>query len=656
MRMRYKTLSWLLQGSLLLMTISVLAAEQKEAELNELLQMDLRQLMNIDISLASRIDERQFNAPAAVYVLTQEDIRRSGHRRLPEILRMVPGLHVAKLDANKWAVSSRTDLSRYSSTMLVMIDGRHVYTPFFAGVYWEIQDSFIEDIERIEVVRGPGASIWGANAVDGIINIITKSAADTHGVKAYALAGSGEMKNDAGIRFGAKTANEIDVRVFARSYKTDSGEYLGSDVSNNSDPALVGSDANDDGNAQTVGFRMDWSNERDRYMVQGNMFNTKFNEERALAGVAVPNEIESSGYNMVFNWKRTLANNDSLAFNASYDDLRRDDDILHNDEATFDFDFQHNLVRGAHTLAWGLGYRNYDNQALETYPASCGGATPCFAVDPARRDLSTWSLFIQDRMQLSQGFALIIGSKFEDNEYTGFEYQPTLRGLWTPDNDSTYWAAATRAVRVPDRVSTDGILDFGGGTTVSIGNPNQEAYIAYTYELGLRKRLSNTVIVDATTFYTDWRNTLQASSSSGIDNVYGFEGYIKYQATEQWRTEFGYAYHVGEDVLAIGGDRPRAFIPKHSINFRSYYNLKQNMDLDAMIYYVGESKSVSGTSNVPAYTRVDLRYGWRPSKVLDVSLLLTNMLDDVHAEARDATKINTGVKRGAMLKLTYTDR
>ena len=259
-------------------------------------------------------------------------------------------------------------------------------------------------------------------------------------------------------------------------------------------------------------------------------------------------------------------------------------------------------------------------------------------------------------MQLSQGFALILGSKFEDNDYTGFEYQPTLRGLWTPDNDSTYWAAATRAVRVPDRVSTDGILDFGGGTTVSIGNPNQEAYIAYTYELGLRKRLSNTVIVDATAFYTDWRNTLQASSSSGIDNVYGFEGYMKYQATEQWRTEFGYAYHVGEDVLASGGDRTRAFIPKHSINFRSYYNLKQNMDLDALIYYVGESKSVSGTSNVPAYTRVDLRYGWRPSKVLDVSILLTNMLDDVHAEARDATKINTGAKRGAMLKLTYTDR
>ena len=166
MRMRYKTLSWLLQGSLLLMTISVLAAEQKEAELNELLQMDLRQLMNIDISLASRIDERQFNAPAAVYVLTQEDIRRSGHRRLPEILRMVPGLHVAKLDANKWAVSSRTDLSRYSSTMLVMIDGRHVYTPFFAGVYWEIQDSFIEDIERIEVVRLSGVPTrWTVSSI-----------------------------------------------------------------------------------------------------------------------------------------------------------------------------------------------------------------------------------------------------------------------------------------------------------------------------------------------------------------------------------------------------------------------------------------------------------------------------------------------------------
>lgn len=650
--MRLRNVYWIVSAITMLMTMTVIAAEEKPAEFDELMQMDLRQLMNIDISLASRIDEKQFDAPAAVYVLTQEDIRRSGHRRLPELLRMVPGLHVGKIDANKWAVSSRTGQTRYSSTMLVMIDGRHVYTPFFAGVYWEIQDTFLEDIERIEVVRGPGGALWGANAVDCIINIITKSAADTHGVKAYALAGSGEMKSDVGVRFGAKTDNDVNVRVYAKSYKTDTGEYLDSEDSNNTDAALVGKDANDDGSSSTVGMRLDWVNKRDTFMLEGTVFNANFNEDRAIAGMPVPNEIDSTGYNMVFNWKRLLANRDSLAVKVTYDDLSRDDDILNNDENMFDIDFQHNLLRGIHTLAWGAGYRNYDNQASIADPSNCG-IVPCFGVNPEQRTLSTWSLFIQDRMQLSNLFALTLGSKFEDNDYTGYEYQPTLRGTWTPDSDSTYWASLTRAVRVPDRVSTDGILDVGG-MEIPIGDPNQESFIAYTYELGLRERLSNTVIADVTGFYTDWRNTITIAEDYAIDYVYGIEGYVKYQAQRQWRLELGYTYHVGEEENSTGATRPLARLPKNSLTFRSYYDLNPKMDLDAMIYYVDDSMSASGNTNVDAYTRVDLRYGWRPSKDLDVSLLLTNMFDDVHPEARDATKINTGVKRGAMLKFTYT--
>ena len=627
------------------------ARDDASLGLDELLMMELRELANIEVSLASRIGEKQFQAPAAIYVLTKKDIRRSGLRRLPEILRLVPGLHVAKLDANKWAVSSRNTASRFTSTMLVMIDGRHVYSPFYAGVYWESQDTFIEDIERIEVVRGPGGPLWGANAVDGIINVITKTAKDTLGTKAYALVGSGEMKNEVGVRYGNKTKSDVNYRFFAKSYQTDKGEYLDADVSTNTGLMPIGADANDEGTAQQVGFRADWNSGKDAYMFQGNAYQGDFDEDRVVGGARVPNTIMSEGQNLVFNWQRTLGSSDSLSMNVFYDQINRDDMILHNDETTFDLDLQHTMLISNHNLTWGLGYRYYDNQANITDPSSCGFATPCFAVEPTTKDLSTWSAFIQDRIAISDTFSLIVGSKFEDNDYTGFEYQPTLRGLWTPNEDTSYWAAVTRAVRIPDRVNTDGILDFGGGTTVSIGDKDQQSYINYTYELGYRKRLSNTTLIDGTVFYSDYRNTIQ--NGSGVDDVYGLEGYIKYQYGPRLRLEWGYSFHEGHTALASGGERPLSRLPKHSINLRAYYDLANDKELDAMVYYVEESKSIVGTRNIPSYTRIDLRYGWKASKKLGMSILISNMLDDTHAESADSTKINTGTNRGAMLKLTY---
>ena len=629
------------------------ARDELSMGLDELITMELHELANIEVSLVSRIGEKQFQAPAAIYVLTKMDIRRSGLRRLPEILRLVPGLHVAKLDANKWAVSSRNSLSRFTSTMLVMIDGRHVYSPFYAGVYWESQDTFIEDIERIEVVRGPGGPLWGANAVDGIINIITKKAKDTLGTKAYALVGKGEMKHEVGVRHGAKTKDGVNYRFFAKSYQSDKGEYLDANISTNTGLMPIGADANDEGTAQQAGFRADWNSGRDNYMFQGNVYQGDFDEDRVVAGVRVPNKIMSEGQNLVFNWQRSLAKSNSLSINVFYDQITRDDMILHNDEKTFDLDLQHTMLISNHNLIWGLGYRYYENQADITDPSSCGFATPCFAVDPATKDLSTWSAFIQDRIAFSDTFSLIVGSKFEDNEYTGFEYQPTLRGLWRPNEDTTYWAAVTRAIRVPDRVNTDGILDFGV-STVSIGDKNKESFINYTYELGYRKRISNTMLLDGTVFYSNYHNTVQGMSASGLDDVYGLEGYLKYQYSPSIRLELGYAFHEGHTALASGGDRPLSRLPKHTLNLRAYYDLANDKELDILIYLVDESKSIVGTRDIPSYSRVDLRYAWPATKRLDMSILLSNMLDDTHAESADSTKINTGTNRGVMLKLIYT--
>lgn len=629
------------------------AAEQKqEASLEQLLNISLRELMDVKINLASRSGEKQFKSAAAVYVLTSEDIRRSGYRRIPEILRLIPGVNVAKQDANKWAVSIRNSQTRFSSTLLVMVDGRHVYTPYYAGVYWESVDTFIEDIDRIEVMRGPDGTLWGANAVDGIINIVTKQAADTQGSKAYGLVGVGEMKSEAGFRYGGETRNGANYRIYAKGYNTDSGEYMDPGESTNTDMALAGKNANDEGYSRQAGLRVDWESNRDTYSLQGSFYNARVEEDRFVTPARIPSEILSDGHNGSFKWVRKYSDSESLMFNTFYNQITRDNTVLFNDEATIEFDFQHNFRINKQDITWGMGYVLYKNKTSVNDISSCSFAMPCFSVDPASKDLTTWSTFIQDRINFSDKFAFIVGSKFEHNDYTGFEYQPTIRGLWTPDDSATYWAAATRAVRVPDRLNTDGALNQGG-PIFPIGDKDLESFINFTYEAGARKNISSTWIVDGTLFYSDYNNTVDNFVTIPVEDVYGFEGYVKYQYNPKLKLELGYTYNEGDQKNGSSSNIPLIRLPQNTIKFRSYYDLKNDMDLDLFIYYVDESKGRIGEPTIPAYTRVDLRYGWRASNRFNFSLLLTNIFDDVHAEAIDPIKINTGVKRGAMMTLTY---
>ena len=621
--------------------------------LQDLVKMDLRSLMGIDISLASRNEENQFTVPAAAYVLTQEDIRRSGLRRLPEILRLIPGMHVAKIDTNKWEISMRNLQSRFNSTMLVMIDGRHVYTPFFAGVNWEMQDVFLDDIDHIEVVRGPGGSLWGANAVDGVVNIITKHAENTRGVHAYGAVGEGEMDSDFGVRAGGETVHGTHYRVFAKRYDTDSGEYLDGHVSTNTGLAPPGEDGNDHGESTLIGFRMDWSQGADQVMIQGNALTSEFNEDRKVANMISPNLIKGENLNLLMRWKRDTDSGNSFSLTSYYDRVGRDDDILNIDEDTFDMDFQHRITFNEHDLTWGLGYRHYKNKALISFPLSCDFTSPCFGVDPEKRTLTTSSAFFQSRFALGPRNTLILGSKFEDNDFTGFEYQPTIRTLWTPDASTTLWAAITRAVRTPNRTGTDSILDFGSGLIVPVGNRNLDSYVTHTYEAGYRKQFSDAWYLDLALFSSDYRNTLQANDSVGIDKVHGFETFAKYHHSDDLRLEFGLIVHKGRVSRASGGGFDMKDLPETSAYARVQYDLRHDMELDGSIHFVDESEIINTASTIPSYTRVDLRYAWQVNKQFGLSLVATNLLDQVHPEEQDATKINTGVPRGVLLMLTY---
>ncbi|MBI5041417.1 MAG: TonB-dependent receptor, partial [Gammaproteobacteria bacterium] len=529
-------------------SVGLAQPEPPPRDIDRLLQLDFAELIDTKVKLASRAEESAFATPAAVYVISAEDIRRSGHRRLAELLRLVPGLHVGKIDGDHWAVSSRNAQNRFSSTMLVMIDGRHIYTPLYGGVRWELQDTLLQDIDHIEVIRGPGGPLWGANAVDGIINIVTKHARDTHGTLLYAAAGDGEMNTDAGGRYGGVTDGGVNYRAYAKDYHSDNGAYLNADQSTHNGLRTPGEDAYDRENASQVGFRADWNaNARDSLMLQANAYDNHIDEERSLSAGVFPNSADAQGVNSMLHWTRRLDSGNSLELNASLDQVRFSDDILNETQTLGDLDFQHLINRGPQQFIWGLGYRYYHNDVTIPDPTACDFTQPCFTLDPPKRTDNTLSAFVQDRVQTSAETAVIVGTKLEHNDYTDFEYQPTLRLLWTPTDDASLWTAVTRAVRTPTRTGSDGQLDFGSGVTVPIGNPDAEAWQVYAYEVGYRQRLSQRLNFDLAAFNDDYRNTLQpplaSPTSRGLDKVYGLEAVVRLQPLPRWRLETSYTLH-----------------------------------------------------------------------------------------------------------------
>ncbi|RDH85105.1 MAG: TonB-dependent receptor [endosymbiont of Escarpia spicata] len=652
--------------SSLLSAVLLSAPISAEESLESYLELDLEDLLSMEVTSVSKKKQRLNEVAAAVFVISQEDIRRSGVTSIPEALRLAPGIQVGRIDANKWAVSSRGFTGQFSNKLLVMIDGRSVYSPTFSGVYWDVQDTLLEDIDRIEVIRGPGAAVWGANAVNGVINIITRHAGETQGGLLVAGAGN-EERSFASLRYGAEVASDTHARFYLK--------YNDRDQSYASD--LYG-DAGDDWQSLRGGFRVDGQlTEVDSWSLQGDLYDADENQKvnfwmdpsdpanavfaPTFLAANRPDKVDSSGWNLLGKWSHQLSEQASTALQLYYDHTERSEGFLNQRHDTLDLDFQHQFrAFGGHDIIWGLGYRHVEEAFDNTYMV---------AIHP--NSLNLYSAFVQDEIELlPQTLRLTLGSKFEHNDFTGYEVQPNARLAWLPDDRSTLWGSVSRAVRTPSSVEYDSLNiafivplppPFPPAEIHAIGNEAFESEVLLAYETGYRIQPRENLSFDLALFYNDYDNIQNFQSLDPLNPLadlqydnnisahsYGMELAVDWRALEWWRLQSNYSFIEVSDftggILGSGGS------PKYQLSLRSMMDLSNNVSLDLWAYYVDELKSPASTVDIPVgeYTSLNARLAWRPQKNLELSLVGQNLLDNHHPEfTGEYLLIQTEVERSA---------
>ena len=489
--------------ALSLITTSSFGADQDQTA--DLGSLALEDLMKIEVSTVARKQQKMADVAAAVYVISQEDIRRSGATSIPEALRMAPGLNVARIGSSSWAISARGFNGRYANKLLVLMDGRTVYTPMFSGVFWNVQDTLMEDIERIEVIRGPGAAMWGANAVNGVINIITKSARDTQGN--LAIAGAGNLERGfAGFRHGGQIDEDTHYRVYGKAFDRAAAE------------SRSGNRLDDDWRGGRSGFRLDKKLAGgDRLTVQGDIYSLKVGETVHPYAVLTPPygtpfaaDDTAKGLNLLTRWQHRLDNQSEMTLQAYFDQAEFSAPKLSETLQTFDIDFQHRLAPSLrHDIMWGVNVRHIRSRASNTTD---------IAFSPESHAYTNFSLFLQNDIALiPERLRLTLGSKLEKPHFGGTELQPNVRLLWTPNGSNSVWLAASRASRTPSRGETESRVALAvlqptaesSGLPVqltSVPNPNLEAEKLTAYEIGYRTLLTNKLSLDLTAFSNRYRD------------------------------------------------------------------------------------------------------------------------------------------------------
>ncbi|MGR9045872.1 MAG: TonB-dependent receptor plug domain-containing protein, partial [Gammaproteobacteria bacterium] len=637
----------------------------------DVLDLTVEELLNVEVTSVSKKAQSLNDAPAAIFVITNEDIKRTGVTSIPDALRMAPGIDVARIDSNKWAVTSRGFNGRFANKLLVLIDGRNAYTRFFAGVYWENQDVMLEDVDRIEIIRGPGATLWGANAVNGVINIITKHSSDTQGGLVTAGGGTEEQGFGA-FRYGGHLNEDTTGRVYVKGFKRDEATLK------------TGGEADDDWDKIQGGFKVDSKlSTQDELTVQGDLYHSNIKQLTSIPQATFPfNVIEktnapSYGGNLLGRLQHTFSPTSEYNLQFYYDYYNRDDVLGKEGRNTLDLDFQHRfMLLDWHEVVWGLGYR-YSHDDFE--------AGRLMSMTPDSRNDQLYNAFVQDEMTLiDDTLWLTLGSKLEHNDYSGFEVQPSAKIMWAPHLQHRLWAAVSRSVRTPSRAEHNAELALFATppqalpvppffvppvVTALQASPGYDSEDVISYEIGYRTTVATTLSIDVTAFYNDYDNlrsfVLGAPSFNGmavlqplfLENknqakTYGFEVASVWQMLDWWRWDANYSLlktDMDLNTLAMMGASPQ-----QRVSVRSALSFEHDVNLDLWLRYVDSHTSIGGTSTVNDYVTMDVRLAWRPHQDIELALVGQNLLASHHFEyQQEILTLPTEIDRGLYGKISW---
>ncbi|CAN5214645.1 N/A [soil metagenome] len=588
----------------------------------DLSQLSIEELGDIQVTSVSKRGEAIGEAPSAIYVITHDEIVRSGAGTIPEMLRLAPNLQVAQTSASRYVITARgfggvQAAQNFSNKLLVLIDGRSVYSPLFSGVYWDMQDVTPEDIDRIEVISGPGATLWGANAVNGVINIITKKAGETQG--GFIEASGGERRSGLGLRYGGKAGEAMTWRVYARAFRDDDTQ------------TAAGASANDHWSKPQAGFRLDWArSDRDEFALQGDVYSGYEAQARAPA-----ESVE--GGNLMGRWSRSWMGGSSLQVQAYYDHVQRGQEVDGSGfrVETYDLDVQNSIPLGPRNdLVWGGGYRVNDYHI---------DGSPQLMWSPPSRSLGLGNLFVQDSIALTSKARLMLGVKLEDDPYVRATLLPTARLSWTPMRSATLWGAVSRAIRSATPFDRE-VVEVLNGSPFLIGGPNFQSEKLTAYELGAKLQATSRASLSVTAFYNVYDDLRSIEIQPGgflplrwgngmAGETYGVEAWGDFQAADWWRLSASFnslhetfAFKPGASGLL--GVSQAANDPKYRAGLKSSMNLGRAVTLDADLRYL----SALPNPRLSAYTELNGRLGWSVTDKVELALTGRNLLDDRHIE------------------------
>ncbi len=635
-------------------------ADADTSSVNRLRSLTIEQLMNLEVTSVAKHPEQLLRAASAIQVITQEDIRRSGATSIAEVLRLADNLEVAQKNSHDWAISARGFNTALANKLLVLIDGRTVYTPLFSGVFWDIQDYLLEDIDRIEVISGPGGALWGANAVNGVINIITKSAKDTQG--AYAEGGGGNQLDVlGGVRYGGTLSSSTSYRMYAK--------YVDRDAEVMADGA-PGSDAWHQGRG---GFRIDSEpTSRDAFTLQGDFYSG--HEDEPSGGAAA-----TSGGNLLGRWSRRFSQDSDISLLSYVDRTHLLDPqpaltlgtlqlapagALQDDLTTYDVELQHRFGVGArHRIVWGVGFRRTHDDVADA---------PGLAFLPNVLNQNLYNIFVQDEMPLARNLSFVLGTKLEHNDYTGWEWQPDVRLEWAFADEESIWGAISRAVRTPSRVDRDLYEAAPPGPLLLRGSADFRSESVIAYELGYRGQIGTRFSSSVSTFYNVYDDLRSTSFTPGTllpfyfanaleGDTYGVEFSGNFQALPGWSLHAGYTLleehlRVKPGQVDINDALNETADPRDQFSVRSALDLPRHIELDAALRWVdtlhNNDGPISGT--VPAYFELDSRIAWRASAHIELSLDGRNLLHAYHPEYGFPGPDRIEIARSAYAKLTWS--